>query len=43
MILGKLFTCGECIVTGKYLKTMLHDNVKLSLGEVEIYGSDKAY
>ena len=42
MISSKSFTCGECIVTAKYLKIMLHNNDKLSLGEVEIYGSDTA-
>ena len=42
MISSKSFTCGECIVTGKYLKIMLHNNNILNLGEVEIYGSDKA-
>ena len=42
MISSKSFTCGECIVTGKYLKIMLHTNNRLNLGEVEIYGRDEA-
>ena len=42
MISSKSFTCTECVVTGKYLKIKLHNSNELHLGEVKIYGSDKA-